>query len=110
MLTSFATGVFYEKAPVRILGTRLTSTMTVLALAEPGDLLVVSPIALTPERRAAVERLGRVKHLYAPNAYHHLWIGEWSAAFPEARVHAPSVLARKRPDLCIDRFHDLDEE
>jgi hypothetical protein len=61
---------------------------------------------MTPERRAAVESLGPVAHLYAPNVYHHLRIGEWAAAFPSARLHAPPGLARKRPDLRIDRVHD----
>jgi hypothetical protein len=58
---------------------------------------------MTPERRAAVEALGPVAHLYAPNLYHHLWIGEWAAAFPSARLHAPPGLAKKRRDLRIDR-------
>jgi hypothetical protein len=61
---------------------------------------------MTPERRAEVSALGTVAHLYAPNTFHHLWLGEWSAAFPAARVHAPEELAQERPDLRIDRFHD----
>lgn len=93
-----------DTAPVRFLGMRLTATMTVLRLSE-GSLLLHSPISMTPERRAAVEGLGQVEHLYAPNLYHHLRIGEWSAAFPSARLHAPAGLARKRPDLRIDRVH-----
>jgi hypothetical protein len=34
-----------------------------------------------------------------------LWLGEWSREFPEARVHAPAALAKKRSDLRIDRRH-----
>jgi len=103
-LTPFAEGVWIDAAPVRILGMPLTATMTVLRLAD-GSLLLYSPIALTPERRAAVEALGPVAHLYAPNLFHHLRIGEWAAAFPAARLHAPAGLAEKRPDLRIDRVH-----
>ena len=105
-LVALADGVWTTRAPVGFLGLRLTSTMTVLRLAG-GDLLLYSPVALTPERRAAVEALGPVAHLYAPNLFHHLWIGEWAAAFPGARVHAPSGLARKRPGLRIDRSHGV---
>jgi hypothetical protein len=47
-----------------------------------------------------------VAHLYAPNLYHHFWIGEWAAAFPSARLHAPVGLAKKRRDLRIDRAHN----
>lgn len=39
-----------------------------------------------------------------------LGIGDWSAAFPAARVHAPPGLAKKRPDLRIDRTHDAAPE
>jgi hypothetical protein len=78
--------------------------MTILRLSD-GSLLLYSPLALTLERRAAIQALGPVAHLYAPNLYHHLWIGEWASAFPSARLHAPAGLARKRRDLRIDRFH-----
>jgi len=105
MLTAFAEGVWHDTVPVRIVGMRLTASMTVLALGD-GGLLVHSPLPLTPERRAAVEARGRVTHLYAPNTFHHLWLGEWSRAFPAARVHAPAALAEKRRDLRVDRYHD----
>lgn len=104
-MTPFAEGVWIDTAPVRILGMPLSATMTVLRLRD-GSLLLYSPVAMTPERRAAVEALGPVAHLYSPNTFHHLRIGEWAAAFPSARLHAPRGLARKRPDLRIDRFHD----
>jgi uncharacterized protein (UPF0548 family) len=84
---------------------RLTATMTVLRVANE-DLLLHSPLPLTPERRAAVSALGRLAHLYAPNTFHHQWLGDWSRAYPTARVHGPSGLVGKRPDLRIDRFHD----
>jgi hypothetical protein len=103
-LTPFADGVWVDSAPVRFLGMRLTATMAVLRLSD-NSLLLYSPLAMTAERRAAIETLGSVAHLYAPNLYHHLWIGEWSAAFPSARLHAPAPLAKKRRDLRIDRAH-----
>jgi hypothetical protein len=103
-LAEFADGIWVGTAPVSFIGLRLTTTMTVLRLVGR-DLLIVSPIPLTPERRAAVEALGRVAHLYAPNTFHHFWLGEWVAAFPEARVHAPAALARKERGLKIDRPH-----
>lgn len=103
-MTPFGDGVWFDTDPVRVVGTRLTTTMTVLRLA--GDsLLVHSPVRLTPERRGFVERLGRVDHLYAPNTFHHLSLGDWSAAFPSAKVHAPRGLSKKRPELRIDRRH-----
>jgi hypothetical protein len=103
-MRELSNGVWIDNAEVRFLGMHLTATMTVLRLTD-GTLLVHSPIALTPERRAAVDALGTVAHLYSPNTYHHLRIGDWAQAYPSARVHASPGLAKKRPDLRIDRMH-----
>ncbi len=103
-LVEFADGVWLDRGPVRIVGMPLTSTMTVLRLPG-GNLVVHSPVALTPARRAAVDALGTVAHLYAPNLFHHRWLGEWAAAYPAARLHAPPGLDKKRRDLRIDRVH-----
>jgi hypothetical protein len=103
-LIRFAEGVWVDSEPVRFLGMRLTATMAVLRLGDD-SLLLYSPVAMTPNRRAAVEPLGQIAHLYAPNLFHHFWIGDWARAFPSVRVHAPANLARKRRDLRIDRVH-----
>jgi Domain of unknown function (DUF4336) len=98
----FAEGVWLEIGPARILGMRLTTTMTVIRLRD-GSLLLHSPLALTAERRAAVEALGPVTHLYAPSRWHEAHIGEWTIAYPSARLHAPAGLVKERRDLRIDR-------
>src|ERR1022692_1441440 len=108
-LVPFADGVWLSTAPVTFLGLRLTTTMVILRLAD-GTLLLYSPVPLTPERREAVESLGPVKHLYAPNLLHHLWIGEWATALPSARVHAPKGLEKKHRDLRVDRIHGRSPE
>lgn len=107
-LTPVADGLWIDDGPVSILGMPLTSTMSVIRL-EGGGLLLHSPLALSPERRAAVDALGPLKHLYAPNLFHHLWLGDWAAAYPHARVHAPASLTKKRPDLRVDRVHGAPE-
>lgn len=103
-LTPFAEGIWLDTQPINILGMPLTVTMAILRLRDE-SLLLYSPITMTPARRAAVEAIGRVAHLYSPNLFHHLFIGEWARAFPAARLHAPSGLSKKRPDLRIDRVH-----
>jgi hypothetical protein len=104
-LTQFAEGIWVDSQPAHIVGMELTATMAVLRLGG-GNLLLYSPIRMTAERRAAIEALGRVTHLYAPNLFHHLHVGEWAAAYPSARVHAPVGMVKKRPDLRIDRSHE----
>jgi hypothetical protein len=106
MLSAFADGVWCDTGASHFIGLQLTATMTVLRVAD--GLLLHSPLPMTPERRAAVEALGPVTQLFAPNTFHHQWLGEWVQAFPSATVHAPQELAKKRPDLRIDRFHDQD--
>jgi len=105
MLVAISDGVWVASGPVSFLGLHLTSTMSVLRLGD-GSLLVCSPLQLTAELLAEVSALGRVAELYAPNTFHHMWLADWIAACPGARVHAPAELAHKRPDLEIDRFHD----
>jgi hypothetical protein len=53
-LKPIADGVWVADEPVSFLGLQLTATMTVLRLGDRG-LLLYSPVALTAERRAAVE-------------------------------------------------------
>ncbi len=57
LLLPFADGVWIGTAPVSFIGLQLTATMTVLRLADR-RLLLYSPVAMTPERRGALEALG----------------------------------------------------
>ena len=66
---------------------------------DDGSLFILSPIQLTPEVRADIDRLGAVKHLVSPNHLHHLHLGDWSQAYPDARLYASPRLAPKRKDL-----------
>lgn len=101
MLRELTEGVHVAGAPVSIVGMPLETTMTVLGTGE-GELLLHSPIPRSPELAAAVDALGRVTRLHAPNTFHHLSVGEWAGAYPDATLAAPPGLARKRPDLHVD--------
>lgn len=103
-MTPFGDDIWLDTAPIGFLGLRLTVNMAVIRLGD-GTLLVWSPLELTPERRAAVEAFGPVAHLYSPNLFHHLHLGDWADAWPEATVHAHADLPQKRPDVHLDRAH-----
>lgn len=65
--------------------------MTVIRLAS-GNLLLHSPTPLTPELKAEMEALGRVRHLVGPNRIHYWWLKDWKNAFPGAGVFlAPRI-------------------
>jgi hypothetical protein len=85
-LLPFAPGVWVTSEPVRFLGMRLAATMAVLRLGD-GSLLLHSPLAMTPSRRSAIEALGPVAHLYAPNLRDA--IAAVSAKKPNAAPHSP---------------------
>lgn len=83
-------------------GLRLPIRTTVVEL-RGGGVLVHSPTPLDDALAAAVGALGPVKHLVAPSLLHHVSLSAWQQRFPEAALWAPAGLARKRPDLRIDR-------
>jgi hypothetical protein len=74
-------------------------TRSVIARSGSGDLWVWSPVKLTPALRTAVNTLGPVRHLVSPNKLHHLYLQEWSAAYPEAQLWGPQTTIKKRPDI-----------
>ncbi|MDY7227648.1 DUF4336 domain-containing protein [Hyalangium rubrum] len=101
MLRPLSEGVFVREVPFRTGGMELGGRMTVIRLPD-GGLWIHSPVRMDAETRAAVDALGPVRFLVAPNVMHHVHLGDWAAAYPAARVVAPAGLRAKRPDLRID--------
>jgi hypothetical protein len=102
MLERFGDGIWIAGGPiVAVAGFAYPTQMAVIRLSS-GGLFIWSPVALSTELRAAVDALGPVAHIVAPNTLHHAFVGEWRAAYPAARVHAPAELRARRPDLPID--------
>jgi hypothetical protein len=77
------------------------STRSAIVRLGNGDLWIWSPVKLTPELRARLDRLGPVRHLVSPNKLHHLYLKEWHAAFPQALLWGPQSTIRKCPDLAF---------
>lgn len=77
------------------------STRSVIARLANGDLWVWSPVALTADLRAEVDRLGPVRHLVSPNKLHHLYLQQWKAAYPDASLWGPQSTIRKCRDLAF---------
>ncbi len=93
--------------PVSFFGFPYPTRMVVVRLSD-GGLWVWSPISLTPELARDVDAVGPVQHIVSPNKLHHLYLADWAARWPEARLYAPPGLAKRRPDLS---FHaDLGDE
>ena len=97
-LTPLADDVWVATQTLRFLGAEIGTRMTVLRLPD-GALFLHSPIDPTPALRAEVEAIGRPAFLIAPNRMHHLFVGDWHRAYPDAELHLAPGLADKRPDL-----------
>lgn len=75
------------------------NTRSVIARLEAGELWVWSPVELEAALHAEVTALGTVAHLVSPNPIHHLYLQDWSAAWPAARLWGPRSTIDKRRDL-----------
>ncbi|MBN9080048.1 MAG: hypothetical protein BGP04_04685 [Rhizobiales bacterium 62-17] len=108
MLNEFGPNIWIADGTdvVAAMGFRYPTRMAVIRLAN-GDLFIWSPTALTATLCAAVDRLGPVRHLVAPNSLHHVFLPDWKLAYPEALVYAAPGLRQKRKDIVFDR--DLSE-
>lgn len=104
MLEAFGHELWVHDGPrVRFLRIFPYPTRMAVVRLRDGGLWIWSPTALEDGLARAVDALGEVRHLVAPNKLHHLELGTWQAAYPGARLHAAPGLARKRSDLV---FHD----
>lgn len=103
MFGALAKDLWVTERPQRFLGIEMGTRMTVLRLAN-GALFVHSPVRLDAETRQALDALGPVAAVAAPNKYHHLYVGDYFAAYPNARIYAAPGLSEKRRDL---RFYGV---
>lgn len=102
MLQPFGEEIWLADGSIAMVaGFRYPTRMAVIRLAD-GGLFVWSPIQLSDDLRAAVDALGEVRHLIAPNSMHHLFVAEWLRAYPAAKLHATLGLRQKRDDLDFD--------
>ena len=62
-------------------------------------LFVHSPIGIDDALKAAIDALGPVTHIVAPNIFHHVYAGPARDLYPSAKLHLAPGLDKKRPDL-----------
>jgi|JI9StandDraft_2_1071091.scaffolds.fasta_scaffold40399_2 hypothetical protein len=98
MFRSLDSEVWFLDKPFKLMGFELGGRMTIVKLGD-GSLLMVSPVAMTSDDRAELDRIGPVRHIVAPNLGHHLYVGDAKACYPDAMVYLAPGLAQKRTDL-----------
>lgn len=80
------------------MGLHFPGRMTVVRLSD-GGLWLHSPVPIDDETAAELAELGPVRHIVAPNLFHHLHLGPVIERYPEAEVWGVPGLAKKRADL-----------
>ena len=100
-LRKLADGLWVAEATKSFFGWQGQIRMTVVRLPDH-RLFLHSPVPATDELRSAIESLGEPAFIAAPNPVHHLYVGEWSGHYPQARVHLAPGLPRRRPALKCD--------
>ncbi len=101
--------------PLKMLGLELGTRMTVVRL-EDGGLWVCSPIGVDDTLRRALDDLGEVRWVVAPNRFHHLFVGDFAAAYSDAQLLCCPGLQKKRSDIAWhgtvgndSRWKDIEE-
>jgi hypothetical protein len=100
-LKSLGPDLFALDGEVRVPGLTLPARMTIVRLAD-GSVALHSPLAIDEAVAAAIDALGPVRFLIAPNQYHHLFAGPSKQRYPDAKLLGAEGLADKRPDLPWD--------
>ena len=98
MLDELARDLFVLARPLRFGGVEVGMRMTAIRLAS-GSLFLHSPVGLDDELRKALESRGAPRFAVAPNRFHHLFAGEYAAAYPELELWLAPGLESKRKDL-----------
>lgn len=91
---------------VPFLGMALPTSSTVIRLPD-GSLVLYSPPAFDDATAAALDALGEVAHIVAPNVFHHLFAVAAAARWPRATVHAAPGVAKKQRELRIGREFEI---
>ena len=101
-LVKVAEGIYCAESEVKMPGgVRMNTRMTVVRLAN-GKVLVHSPIQLNDELAKAIDALGEVAYVVAPNRFHHLFFGPCAERYARAKTFGPPGLGEKVPGLRID--------
>lgn len=98
MLEELAPDLWVARRPQRFYGLEVGARMTGVRLAD-GSLWLHSPLRLDAGLRRALDALGPVRFVVAPNRVHHLYAGEVRRHYPEARLWVGPGVEKKRPDL-----------
>jgi len=77
---------------------KIGTRMTVIRLPS-GGLFLHSPIKLDDQTKMALDALGEVRAVVAPSRAHHLFVTDYTKAWPAAKLYGPPGLVGEIPDF-----------
>jgi hypothetical protein len=89
---------FADGETVSFHGFDYPTRMVAVRLAD-GGLWLWSPVEKTTALEEEIRALGPVRHIVSPNNLHHLFLGQWQAVFPDAKLWGTAATIAKCPDL-----------
>jgi len=96
LLKPIAKDVWGHEADIKLpLGMRMPGRATIMRMGGNGDLAIYSPLAIDDDVAKAIEALGDVRYLIAPNLVHWMYLEGAKKRFPKAKVYAPPGLEKK---------------
>lgn len=67
-----------------------------------GDVWVLASTPLTPDTKKTLENLGPVKYIVGADSVHHLYLGEFKKAYPDAKLVAVEEAVEKKKGEGLD--------
>jgi len=98
MINQLAPNLWTVNLPHRFFGLEFGVRMTIVRLQD-GGLWLHSPVSLSSKLKQELDHLEPVKYLVAPNCFHHVFLGDYIQAYPQAELYGVPGLAEKRKDL-----------
>ncbi|NJK49623.1 DUF4336 domain-containing protein [Candidatus Gracilibacteria bacterium] len=102
MLREIDKNIWVAEQPLMYFGLSVGTRMTIIRLRN-GELIVISPIQVDEVAIAQINDIGKVSYIIAPNLYHHLFIADFKAIYPQAKLWIAPGLETKIPDLPFDK-------
>ena len=103
ILREFGPGIWISEGPVvSILWFSLSDPHGGDQVVDRRPVRVVAHRAFPGAQDTRSMRWGRFAAWSRPTCLHHLSLGEWKTAYPDARLFAPPGLRRRRKDLAFD--------
>jgi len=102
MLRQIDPDIWVAVQPLRYFGLGVGTRMTAIRLANR-ELAIISPIELDDATSRALDEIGTIRHIIAPNLHHYLFADNFKKHYPDATFWAAPGLDIKKPELAINR-------